>query len=67
MIKFNFGHPAKVHSVDLDNTMGVNAWAAFAGSDEKVVVEATSPSLKMSRERHLSRCARPASPPSTPT
>ena len=22
MIKFTFGHPAKVHSVDLDNTMG---------------------------------------------
>jgi hypothetical protein len=22
MIKFTFGHPAKIHSVDLDNTMG---------------------------------------------
>ena len=39
MIKFTFGHPAKVHSVDLDNTMGVNTWAAFAGSDENVVVD----------------------------
>jgi hypothetical protein len=38
MIKFTFGHPAKIHSVDLDNTMGVNTWAAFAGSDENVVV-----------------------------
>jgi len=39
MIKFTFRHPAKVHSVDLDNTMGVSAWAAFAGSDENVVVD----------------------------
>ena len=39
MIKFTFGRPAKVHSVDLDNTMGVNPWAAFAGSDENVVVD----------------------------
>ena len=39
MIKFTFGHRAKVHSVDLDNTMGVNTRAAFAGSDENVVVD----------------------------
>src|SRR6478672_12853759 len=39
MIKFTFGHPAKVHSVDFDNTMGVNTWAAFAGSDENAVVD----------------------------
>jgi Domain of Unknown Function (DUF1259) len=39
MIKFTFGYPAKVHSVDLDNTMGVNTWAAFAGSDENVVFD----------------------------
>jgi len=39
MIKFTFGHPAKVHSVDFDNTMGVNTWAAFAGSDENVAVD----------------------------
>ena len=64
MIKFTFGHPAKVHSVDLDNTVGVNTWAEFAGSDENVVVMATSPSLKMSYERYLNRCARLASPPS---
>jgi hypothetical protein len=24
MIKFTFGHPAKIHSVDFDNTMGMN-------------------------------------------
>jgi uncharacterized protein DUF1259 len=39
MINFTFGRPAKVHSVDLDNAMGVNTWAAFAGSDENVVVD----------------------------
>jgi len=39
MIKFTFGHPAKVHSVDFDNTMGMNTWAAFAGSDENVAVD----------------------------
>ena len=38
MIKFTFGHPTKVHSVDLDNTMGVNTWGAF-GSDENLVVD----------------------------
>src|SRR2546430_14222509 len=39
MIKFTFGRPAKVHGVNLDNTMGVNTWAAFAGSDENAVVD----------------------------
>jgi Domain of Unknown Function (DUF1259) len=39
MIKFSFGRPTKVHGVNLDNTMGVNTWAAFAGSDENAVVD----------------------------
>jgi hypothetical protein len=39
MIKFTFGRPAKVHGVNLDSTMGVNTWAAFAGSDENAVVD----------------------------
>ena len=39
MIKFIFGRPAKIHGVNLDNTMGVNTWAAFAGSDENAVVD----------------------------
>ena len=39
MIKFTFGRPTRVHGVYLDNTMGVNTWAAFAGSDENAIVD----------------------------
>src|ERR1051326_1144202 len=34
MVKFTFGRPATMHGVKIDNTMGVNTWAAFAGSDD---------------------------------
>jgi hypothetical protein len=34
MVKFTFGRPAKMHGVTLGNSMGVNTWAAFAGSDD---------------------------------
>jgi hypothetical protein len=39
MIKFAFGRPAKKHGVTIGSTMGVNTWAAFAGSDENAVVD----------------------------
>ena len=39
MLKFTIGRRAKMHGVDIDNTMGVNTWAAFAGTDENVVVD----------------------------
>jgi hypothetical protein len=39
MVKFTFGRPAKMHGVTLDNTMGVNTWAAFAGSDDNAIVD----------------------------
>ena len=39
MIKFTFGRPTKQHGVTIDSTMGVNTWAAFAGSDENAVVD----------------------------
>jgi uncharacterized protein DUF1259 len=39
MLKFTFGRPAKMHGVNIDNTMGVNTWAAFAGSDDNAVVD----------------------------
>src|SRR6266567_8898597 len=39
MITFTFGRPAKIHGVTIDSTMGVNTWAAFAGSDENAVVD----------------------------
>jgi hypothetical protein len=39
MVKFTFGRPAKMHGVMLGNTMGVNTWAAFAGSDDNAIVD----------------------------
>ena len=39
MVKFTFGRPAEMHGVKIDNTMGVNTWAAFAGSDDNAVVD----------------------------
>ena len=39
MVKFTFGRPAKMHGVPLGNTMGVNTWAAFAGSDDNAIVD----------------------------
>nr|UXE45740.1 hypothetical protein Hi04_10k_c5203_00021 [uncultured bacterium] len=39
MVKFAFGRPAAMHGVKIDNTMGVNTWAAFAGSDDNAVVD----------------------------
>lgn len=39
MVKFTFGRPATMHGVKIDNTMGVNTWAAFAGRDDDAVVD----------------------------
>jgi Domain of Unknown Function (DUF1259) len=39
MVKFTFGRPAKMHGITVGNNMGVNAWAAFAGSDENAIVD----------------------------
>jgi hypothetical protein len=39
MVKFTIGRPAKMHGVNLDKEMGVNTWAAFAGSDGNAVVD----------------------------
>jgi hypothetical protein len=39
MVKFSFGHPAKMHGVTIGNEMGVNTWAAFAGSDDNAIVD----------------------------
>jgi len=39
MVKFTFGRPATMHGVKIDNTMGVNTWAAFAGDDLDAVVD----------------------------
>src|SRR5437588_1746193 len=39
MVKFTFGRPATMHGVKIDNTMGVNTWAAFAGADDNAVAD----------------------------
>ena len=39
MVKFSIGHPAKMHGVTLGNDIGVNTWAAFAGSDNNAIVD----------------------------
>jgi hypothetical protein len=39
MVKFTIGRPAKMRGVTLGNNMGVNTWAAFAGSDDNAVVD----------------------------
>jgi len=37
--KATWGRTTKEHGMTLGNTMGVNTWAAFAGSDDKAVVD----------------------------
>src|SRR6266513_680004 len=39
MLKFSIGRPATMHGVKIDNAMGVNTWAAFAGSDDNALVD----------------------------
>ena len=39
MVKFVIGRPAKMHGMTIDSEMGVNTWAAFAGSDDNAVVD----------------------------
>jgi len=39
MVKFTIGRPATMHGVKIDTDMGVNTWAAFAGSDNNAVVD----------------------------
>jgi hypothetical protein len=39
MVKFTIGRPTQMHGVKIDKEMGVNTWAAFAGSDDNAVVD----------------------------
>jgi hypothetical protein len=39
MLKFTFGRPAKMHGTNIAKDMGVNTWAAFAGSDDNAIVD----------------------------
>jgi hypothetical protein len=39
MVKFVIGRPARMHDVAINSTMGVNTWAAFAGTDDNAIVD----------------------------
>ena len=39
MVKFTIGRLATMHDAKIDKDMGVNTWAAFAGSDDNAVVD----------------------------
>jgi Domain of Unknown Function (DUF1259) len=39
MLKFSIGHKAKMHGLDIGNDIGVNTWAAFAGTDDNALVD----------------------------
>src|SRR6266480_1489042 len=39
MVKFTFGRPATMHGTNIGKDMGVNTWAAFAGSDNNAAVD----------------------------
>jgi len=39
LVKFTFGRPATMHGVKIGKDMGVNTWAAFAGSDDNAIVD----------------------------
>ena len=46
MYKATFGRKAVMHGREVGNQMGVNTWAAFAGSDEFAVVDGDFAMLK---------------------
>src|SRR5436190_18620287 len=39
MVKFTIGKQSKTHGFDIGKDMGVNTWAAFAGTDDNAVVD----------------------------
>lgn len=39
MVKFSIGHKAKMHEFEIGNDIGVNTWAAFAGTDDEALVD----------------------------
>jgi Domain of Unknown Function (DUF1259) len=39
MVKVVIGRKTMMHGVDVGNEMGVNTWAAFAGSDQQAIVD----------------------------
>ena len=39
MVKFTFGRTTRMHGLTVGNQMGVNTWAAFAGTDDNALVD----------------------------
>ena len=39
IVKFTIGRPAKMHAITIEKDMGVNTWAAFAGTDDNAIVD----------------------------
>ena len=39
MVKFTIGKKSSMDGMEIGNTMGINTWAAFAGSDDNAVVD----------------------------
>ncbi len=39
MVKYSIGHKAKMHELEIGNDIGVNTWAAFAGTDDNALVD----------------------------
>jgi hypothetical protein len=39
MVKFTIGRPAKMHGTSINKDMGVNTWAAFAGTNDNAIVD----------------------------
>src|SRR5436190_4611969 len=39
MVKISIGHKAKMHDFEIGNDIGVNTWAAFAGSDDNAMID----------------------------
>jgi hypothetical protein len=39
MVKFTIGRPAEMHGININKEMGVNTWAAFAGTDDNAIVD----------------------------
>lgn len=46
MYKVSIGRPASMHGAKIGNAMGVNTWAAFAGTDDNAVVDGDFAMLK---------------------
>jgi hypothetical protein len=46
MYKVSIGRPSSMHETKIGNAMGVNTWAAFAGTDDQAVVDGDFAMLK---------------------